>query len=379
MYHISIAMNAAKKTIERLIDGTNITINGSNEWDIQVINDDLYARILRHGSIGLGEAYMEGWWECAAPDELFSRVLQKRLDRSIPFNFTTFLQVARARVFNQQSRDKAREAVMRHYDIGNDLYQQMLDKRMIYSCAYWEDVSNLDEAQEKKLDLICRKLKLSSGQRLLDIGCGWGGLAQYAAERYGVSVTGITLSEPQALVARENCRGLPVEIRVQDYRDLHEKFDRIVSVGMFEHVGYKNYASFMKVAEENLLPDGIFLLHTIGGNETVTNIDPWINKYIFPNSVLPSLDQINKANAGRFIMEDLHNFGAYYDRTLMAWLSNFERAWQTLSQRYDNTFFRMWKYYLCMSAATFRSKVNDLWQIVWTLPSYKGVYESVRR
>jgi cyclopropane-fatty-acyl-phospholipid synthase len=262
--------------------------------------------------------------------------------------------------------------------MGNDLYEKMLDKRMLYSCAYWENAKDLDDAQERKLDLICRKMKLENGMHLLDIGCGWGGLARYAAEKYGVSVVGITISAEQMSVARQRSEGLPVDIRLQDYRDLHERFDRIVSVGMFEHVGYKNYGALIGMAAENLVSDGIFLLHTIGGNESVNSTDPWMDKYIFPGSMLPSIEQVAGAIKGRFIMEDWHNFGVFYDRTCMEWLKNVERYWPYLCGKYDNTFFRMWKYYLSVSAASFRARKNNLWQIVLTKPENLAGYISVR-
>ena len=372
-------MRSAKQVVERILDGSGIVINGPNRWDIQVNNPKFYERIFSHGSVGLGEAFMEGWWDCIALDELFFTIFEKRLDKKIPVDLTTFFYLVKSRLFNQQTRSRSMEVAVRHYDIGNDIYQKMLCKRMIYSCAYWDNANNLDEAQERKLDLICRKLKLKSGMRLLDIGCGWGGLAQYAAEKYNVSVVGITLSEQQVIVASQVCRGLPVEIRLQDYRDIHEKFDRIVSVGMLEHVGYKNYDTLMKAAHENLADDGIMLLHTIGeGNKSVNSTDPWINKYIFPNSMLPSVEHMANAMGSKFIMEDWHNFGVHYDRTCMEWLKNFENGWPELSKNYNDTFYRMWKYYLSASAASFRAKKNHLWQIVLTKRGNLTPYESIR-
>lgn len=371
-------MRTDKQVIEQLLEGTGIVIDGNKAWDLRVNNPQLYSRILAEGSLGFGEAYMEGWWDCDALDDFFYRILKLKLDERIPFNWKTFFYLLGARLFNQQTKSRSMEVAERHYDIGNDIYQQMLDKRMIYSCAYWQKAQNIDDAQEAKLDLICQKLKLESGMRLLDIGCGWGGLAQYAAEKYKISVVGITLSEQQVVIARRVNLGLPVEIRLQDYRDLHEKFDRIVSVGMFEHVGYKNYGTLIQSVFENLTDDGIFLLHTIGGNKSVNSTDPWINKYIFPNSMLPSIKQIADAIQGRFIMEDWHNFGIYYDRTCMAWFEKFQENWAGLSKSYDETFHRMWNYYLCVSAASFRARKNNLWQIVLTKQQRQESYQSVR-
>lgn len=371
-------MRTDKQVVEQLLEGTGIVIDGDNPWDLKVNNPQLYERILTNGSLGFGEAFMDGWWDCDALDDLFYRILKLKLDERIPFNWKTFFYLLKARVFNQQTKSRSMEVAVKHYDIGNDIYQHMLDKRMVYSCAYWKKAQNIDEAQEAKLDLICKKLKLESGMRLLDIGCGWGGLAQYAAEKYQVSVVGITLSEQQVIIARQVNLGLPVEIRLQDYRDLHEKFDRIVSVGMFEHVGYRNYGALIRAAYESLTDDGIFLLHTIGGNRSVNSTDPWINKYIFPNSMLPSIRQIADAIQGLFIMEDWHNFGSYYDRTCMEWLKKFEESWPELSSIYDETFYRMWKYYLSVSAASFRARKNNLWQIVLTKQQRQEFYQSVR-
>jgi cyclopropane-fatty-acyl-phospholipid synthase len=371
-------MNSYKETITKILDGSGISINGHQPYDLQVHEEKLYQRILSSGSLGFGEAYIEGWWDSDDLEDLVFRALRAELDYRIKNNFNTYLQIAKAMLFNQQNKSKSLEVVKVHYDAGNDLYMAMLDKRMIYSCGYWENASTLDEAQEHKLDLICRKLKLSPGLRVLDIGCGWGGLAQYAAEKYGVNVTGVTISENQAKLASENCNSLPVEIRIQDYRDVSGKFDRIVSVGMFEHVGYKNYDKFMETAYKLLEEDGLFLLHTIGGNRSVKNVDPWINKYIFPNSMLPSAEQVCNAINKKFKIEDWHNFGLHYHRTLMCWLQNFEKKWPELNGKYNEQFYRMWKYYLCASAATFRARKNNLWQIVFSKENSTTSYSSVR-
>ncbi|MDH7528362.1 MAG: cyclopropane fatty acyl phospholipid synthase, partial [Ignavibacteria bacterium] len=254
----------------------------------------------------------------------------------------------------------------------------MLDKRMNYSCAYWKDATNLDEAQENKLELICKKLYLKPGMRVLDIGCGWGAFAKYAAEKYGVEVVGITVSKEQLKLAKELCDGLPVEIRLQDYREVNEKFDRIVSIGMFEHVGYKNYREYFKIAAKNLKDDGIFLLHTIGSNISTKSTDAWTHKYIFPNGMLPSLAQISKTVENLFVIEDVHNFGADYDKTLMAWYNNFKNNWHKLKDKYGERFYRMWEYFLLSCAGAFRARKNQLWQIVLSKKGILGGYSSIR-
>jgi cyclopropane-fatty-acyl-phospholipid synthase len=254
----------------------------------------------------------------------------------------------------------------------------MLDKQMAYSCGYWRDAGNLDEAQENKLDLICRKLGLQPGTKVLDIGCGWGSLAKYAAEKYKAEVVGITVSQEQVDLARKICGGLPVEIKLMDYRDIRGQFDRIVSVGMIEHVGYKNYRTFMEVTHRCLQGDGLFLLHTIGSNKSRTSVDPWINKYIFPNGMLPSIKQLGSAIEGLFVMEDWHNFSADYDKTLMAWDGRFEDSWEKLKSKYDEGFHRMWRYYLLSCAGSFRARKNQLWQIVLSKRGISGGYQSLR-
>jgi len=355
----------------------DIRVDGDRDWDVLVHDPRFFKRIVLEGSLGLGESYMEGWWDCARLDEFFHRIFSAKLYEKVSSANTLLLDVL-ARFLNLQSKHRAWEVARRHYDIGNDLYEGMLDSRMVYSCAYWKDASNLEQAQEAKLDLICRKLGLRPGMRLLDIGCGWGGLAKFAAERYGASVVGITISEEQCRLATERCQGLPVEFRLQDYREIDEKFDRIASVGMFEHVGYKNYRAFMKVADRCLGENGIFLLHTIGNNQSVVRIDEWIHKYIFPNSMLPSARQISEASENIFVLEDWHNFGTDYDKTLMAWYDNFCQNWGRLNRKYDSRFYRMWTYYLLACAAEFRSRGSQVWQIVFSKRGTQSAYASVR-
>jgi cyclopropane-fatty-acyl-phospholipid synthase len=355
-----------------------ITINGNKPWDIQVHNPKLYYRIARHGSVGFGETYMEGWWDCEALDELFFRIQYHRVDKKMPKILDSFFYFLKSTYKNLQTKGLAKKVIHKHYDLGNELFVKMLDKRVIYSCGYWETATNLDDAQEAKLDLICRKLKLQKGMTLLEIGCGWGGLAKYAAEKFGVKVTGITISEEQATFCRQVNRGLDVEIKVIDYRDLHEKFDRIVSIEMLEAVGYRNYRTYMEVLDKNLNEDGICLLQTIGGNYDAKYTDPWIDKYIFPNGMLPSASQLSKAWQGLFVLQDWHNFGPDYDPTLMAWLKNFEVSWNSIKADYNETFYRMWRYYLSASAASFRSRKNHDWQIVLTKPLSLIPYKPIR-
>ena len=313
--------------VKELLSLAGIEINGSNPWDIQVHDEKFYKRAVTEVELGLGESYIDGWWDVEKLDEMIYRIIRADLQNKVKSNFKVALQLAGFYLINMQARRRAFIIGERHYDLGNDLFQNMLDKRMNYSCAYWKNASTLDEAQENKLDLICKKLYLKPGMRVLDIGCDWGAFGKYAAEKHGVAVVGITVSKEQVSLGKELCKDLPVEIRLQDYRDVKEKFDRIVSVGMIEHVGYKNYREYFKIAERNLKDDGLFLLHTIGEVRSTKSTDPWTHKYIFPNGMLPSIAQLGKAIEGKFVMEDWHNIGSDYDKTLMAWYNNFKNSW----------------------------------------------------
>jgi cyclopropane-fatty-acyl-phospholipid synthase len=375
---MNMAKNFYADFIKQLLAKAGIHINGSNPWDITVHNDAFYERVFKEGSIGLGESYMDGMWECKQLDELMYRIISTNLSEYIKWDFKKAILLIKAKLFNLQSISRSRDVAYKHYDIGNVLYESMLDSRMIYSCAYWENALTLDEAQEAKLDLICRKLKLKAGEMVVDIGCGWGGFARFAAENYQVNVLGITISEEQAKKAASLCAGLSVEIRIQDYRTLEGEFDKVVSIGMFEHVGYKNYQGYMDTVQRILKQDGLFLLHCIGGNHSAIVADPWIDKYIFPNGMIPSIFQIDKATQGKLILEDWHNIGLHYDRTLMEWLRRFTKSWPQLNDKYDQRFYNMWVYYLSCSAASFRAKSNNVWQIVFSQRSSRNAYQSVR-
>lgn len=359
-------MDRSETLIRDLLALADIEVNGSRPWDIQVHKKALYDRILRDASLGLGESYMEGWWDCISIDQFIERVLKARLDEKVKNESRFILQALKARIFNRQSSSRAFEVGIKHYDLGNDLYQKMLDKRLVYSCGYWKNAANLDEAQQAKLDLVCRKINARPGMTILEIGCGWGSFARYAAEKYGARVTGLTVSQEQVALGAELCRGLPVELRLQDYREVQGQFDAMVSIGMFEHVGYKNYRTYMQVVDRCLKKDGVALLHTIGGNRSITSGEPWTDRYIFPNGMLPSIGQIGRAMEDLFVMEDWHNFGPYYDPTLMAWHANFEKGWSDLRAKYGEPFHRMWRYYLLTSAGAFRARNQQLWQIVLT-------------
>ncbi len=374
-------MASAKETITKLFAEADIKVGGNRPWDIVVHDERFYNRVLSGGSIALGESYMDGWWDPPALDQCIARLLLAKLGDKIRPNWELIWMYLKARLLNLQSPSRATQVAKVHYDLGNDLYEAMLDKQMVYTCGYWSGsppAGGLNEAQEAKLDLVCKKIGLKKGDRILDIGCGWGSFAKFAAEKYGASIVGITISVEQSALAKERCAGLPVEIRVCDYRDVDEKFDHIVSLGMFEHVGVKNYRKYFSMVRRCLKNDGFFLLHTIGNNFSAHESDAWTMKYIFPNGMLPSIAQIGEATELLFIVEDWHNFGPDYDRTLLAWFKNFDTAWPTLRKKYSDRFYRMWKYYLLVCAGLFRSRNAQLWQIVLSANGVPGGYTSVR-
>ena len=371
-------MGDSRSTALDLLSKVGITVGGSAPHDIVVHDDRVWDRVLGERELGLGESYMDGWWDANQLDEFLSVVQMADLKSMVRPNPEILMLAVKAVVQNRQTRRRAKANAESHYEIGNDLYERMLDKRMIYSCGYWREADDLDSAQEAKLDLICRKLALERGMRVLDIGCGWGGFAQFAAERYDVHVTGISPVAEQVAAARERCASLPVRIEQVDYRDASGTFDRITSIGMMEHVGPKNLGRFFDTCRELLAPDGLMLHHTIGSNDWKTSGDAWFEKYIFPGGVLPQLGQIAKAAQTHWSIEDVHNFGPDYDRTLLQWHANLSSRWEEIPH-YDERFRRMWDYYLLGSAAAFRVRAIQLWQVVFTpAKQRRPVYQAVR-
>ncbi|MFO0704664.1 MAG: cyclopropane fatty acyl phospholipid synthase [Candidatus Andersenbacteria bacterium] len=384
-------MATLKARAEQLVSLADIKINGSRPWDLQVHNEALYARIFRQGSLGLGEAYMDGWWDAPQLDQFFYKVFRAKLEDKVQ-PATMVLPLLKSFLVNQQNRTTSRVSV-EHYNLGNDFYAKMLDRRMAYTCAYFGQTESqgeplpgrtsktLDQAQEDKLELVCKKIGLKRGEKVLDLGCGWGTFAKYAAEKYGAHVVGYNISTEQVAYAKQTTQGLPVEIKLQDYRDATGTYDKVVSIGLAEHIGYKNYRGFFEVINRTLKNDGLALVHTIGNRRSVTGTDPWLATYIFPNSMLPSIKQLGKAMEGLFIMEDWHNFGADYDLTLMAWFKNFDRNWPSskgTQPHFNDRFYRMWKFYLLSCAALFRARKTQLWQIVLSKNGVLGGYQSVR-
>lgn len=371
-------MSRAQLVVKELLAKADVRVQGTRPWDIHIHDERFYPAVLHGGVLAFGESYMAGWWDSDALDELAAQLSFHHVAKKIRLTPADVLLSLEALVANLGAKGRAFEVGERHYNIGNDLFERMLDKRMTYSCGYWREAQDIEQAQEAKLDLVCRKLGLKPGQQVLDLGCGWGSLAKFAAERDGVRVVGITVSAEQMKLGQERCEGLPVEFRLQDYRDAEGCFDGIVSIGMFEHVGHKNYRTYMQVARRCLKDGGLFLLHTLGSNISTNHTNPWTHKYIFPNGMIPSIAQIGDALEGMFVMEDWHNFGACYDKTLMAWFANFDRHWPEISAKYGGTFYRMWKYYLLSCAGALRAREAQLWQIVLSKHGVKGGYQFAR-
>ncbi len=367
----------AKERITKVLHDAGINVQGENSWDIQVHDERFYSRVLLKWSLGFGESYMDGWWDTESLDELIYRLYASKSEKKNG-NLPSKIDMCKARLMNQQSKIRAQKVAHVHYDLGNDMYSIMLGDTMQYTCAYWKNAENLDEAQVNKLDLICRKLQLKKGEKVLELGCGWGGFAKFAAENYGVEVDAYNISREQVEYARTKTKGLPVTIHLADYRDAQGIYDKVAAIGLCEHVGYKNYATLMEVAHRCLKKNGLFLLHSIANNFSTTHCDPWFNRYIFPNGMLPSVKQLGEAMEGYFVMEDWHNFGPDYDKTLVAWYHNFDRNWPLLAKKYGERFYRMWKYYLLSLAGSFRARRIQLWQVVMSKDGIPGGYESIR-
>jgi cyclopropane-fatty-acyl-phospholipid synthase len=362
-----------------LLAKAGVAVNGKNPWDIKVHKKDLWERVATDGTLAFGEAYMDGWWDCDSLDQFFDRVLRANLAKEIRMRDLPLLDLMKAKVLNPQSKAKSIDVAKIHYNIGNDFYEAMLDENMQYTCAYYGNgAKNLLEAQEAKLHLVCQKLQLKPGEKVLELGCGWGGFARFAAKNYGVNVAAYNISTEQIAYCKEKSVGLPIKFFLKDYREAAGHFDKIVSIGMCEHVGPKNHRTLFELVHKCLKDHGLFLLHTIGNSKSAHSNDRWLAKYIFPGSVLPSPEQLGSAMNGLFVLEDWHNFGVDYDKTLMAWLENFRASWPRFKEKYGDRFYRMWEYYLMSCAGIFRSRYCQLYQVVMSKNGIFGGWQSVR-
>jgi cyclopropane-fatty-acyl-phospholipid synthase len=322
--------------------------------------------IARNPRVGIGEAYMDG--RLIVEDGTILDLLELATSAN-PWEEASSGRKAIGKGKSKLKRwfrlpnrvRRARKNVAHHYDIGNDLYRLFLDDDLQYSCAYFTDPKNsLEQAQSDKKAHIAAKLALEPGQHVLDIGCGWGGTALYLNRVAGVRVTGVTLSQEQLKVARERAAAAGVSDQVKfeliDYRQVEGQFDRIVSIGMFEHVGAAHYDEFFAKCRELLAPDGVMLLHTIGKLGRATAPDPFTHKYIFPGYHLPSLSQMSAATEKlRLITSDVETLRLHYAYTLRHWLERTRKSKKKIVALYDERFFRMWEFYLAGGVVAFES------------------------
>lgn len=385
-------MSESESIVKSLLAKAEITINGTKPWDIQIHDVRCYDRFLKDRSLGFGEAYMDGWWDAYTLDETVAKIVQAKIEDQLQFNKNLALYLLKRKMFSPSAQKHSHMDVSRHYDFGHELFEAMLDPDLNYSCGYWKNLGNpqtawkiprnLRKAQQAKLAHVCRKLLLKKGLRILDIGCGWGNVLAYATTHFGVRATGVTLSKRQASYIKNHMKGHAIKILSEDFREIeHVLYDRIVSIEMIEHLTYRYYALYFKKVASLLKSDGVFLLQTIGANKTKYANDPWVEKYIFPNTHIPSLAQIAKEVENLFVVEEVENFGAYYYPTLMSWFRNFHKNWKRLAimnnEKYNDRFYRMWKFYLLASAGCFKAGKLQLWQIVFSKRNTLGVYPAL--
>lgn len=375
-------MASAKRIVVDLLGRAGVGTDGREPWDLHVLDDRFYGRLIAQGSLGFGDSYVDGWWQCPRIDELIHRVLSYDLEADVGTGWGVRLQLLKAKLLNLQAPSRAPE-VAAHYDLGNEFFERVLGKTVMYSCAYWRRAGDLDAAQTDKIDLVAQKLEVATGEHVLDLGCGWGAIAEHLARTRGCRVTAVTISPAQAAYVRQRCAGLPVEVIEADYRDARVvaagPYDKVACVGMMEHVGRKNYRGFLALCARLVKPEGLCLVHTIGTSVTTDVTDPWIERRIFPGSVLPSVVDVARAAEGQLTLEDWHSLGADYDRTLVAWHDNFAGYVASGELQRGERFNRTWRYYLLSFAGCFRTRRSiQLWQMVFAPVGRKGGHVSVR-
>ncbi len=364
-----IGLDDAESIVRELYATAGVQIDGPNPWDVTVHEPKFYQKLLRYGELGMGESYIDGWWDCEALDLMIDKLIRAKLHLVLKGNLKMRLSAVKAVVFNLQNEKRSTKSARAHYDIGNDLYKLMLGKRMQYTCGYFKDTDDLDEAQEAKLHLICKKLGLQPGMKVLELGCGFGGLAIFAAEKYGVEMTCYNVSKAQLELARDRAGDLPITFNMADYREASGQYDAVVSVGMMEHIGYKNHRTLMEVIEQSMTDEAVALVHTIGSNIGRLRAEGFVDKYLFPNAVSPSVAQFGKAIDGLLVAEDVHNIGPHYSPTLLAWWKNFSEGYHALDhQSYDQRFYRLWRYYLLAASGASTARKGQLWHWVLTKP-----------
>lgn len=359
---------SAESDVRALLARAGVAVGGGRPWDIRVGDARFYKRVLTGGSLAAGETYVDGWWESDRLDEFFHRVFKAGLYERLAFDPWSSLRLRARRILDGGLPPRSSGGDGLRRVLGNDLFRAMLGARMSSTCAYWKDARGLDAAEEAKLELVCRKLELKPGLSVLDLGCGWGAFARYAAERHGVSVVGVDIADDQVALGRELCKGLPVALRVQDHREVRGRFDRVVSIGLMEHVPPKEHRASMAAAAQCLKADGIALVHAVARNAAGRARDPWLERTVLPRGAAPSLAGLAGAMEGSFVVEDVHNLGPHYDPTLLAWHENLALRWPELRGKYGDRLYRTLKFCLLSAAGSFRARRAQLFQIVLTRP-----------
>ncbi len=377
-------------TLERIFARAGIRLfrhlSSANARPADVIIHDprFYRRVLFGGNLALGNSYIEGWWDAQRVDMTLHKLLRSGVFMKwYVRGHNQFVNWLRSRVLNLQTINRSRRVVERHFDIGNELYEGMLDRNMQYSCGYWKGAQTLDESQINKMKLISDKLGLQQGMCVAELGGGFGGLSKFMAER-GCSVSLWNISHEQVNFAREFCAGLPVTIYEDDYRNAYGTYDRVVAIGLCEHVGHKNYRRpFFETVHRILKEDGLFLMQTIGATHRGFETEAWLNANIFPNSALPTMTRLARAFEPLFVLEDWHNLHLDYVQTLRAWRSNFHESWTELTEafpeKYDVRFKRMWDYYLNFAIGLFTSRAINISQFVFSKGGLRVDVENVLR
>ncbi len=349
-------------------------------------NPDFYDRVVRDGSLGMGESYMEGWWD-AEGDDIVSAIgiiISNQLEKTIRVSPSLMLSAASTKIFANVSRVRSKSNIQQHYDVGNDFYELFLDENMAYTCGYQKDPNDtIEDMQNQKHERVARKLGLKAGESMVDLGCGFGGMLRYGAKNFGIKGMGVTLSEGQYEWANKKMQeeGLHDNIRVElkDYRDMTGTFDHVVSIGLAEHTWQRGYETFIGKISELLKEGGVGLVHTIGvtspPHETT---DAWINRYIFPDGRLPRLEElIEEMRRAGLTVGHVENFKLHYAETLRHWKEKFNKNRATIkamAPEYNEEFLRMWDYYLQVCEAGFRYGELQLYQILfckgakWTMP-----------